>query len=146
LERHDQFRLYQLETRALLVVFNKNRAYLLNQIDYEDYTLPEPSSIIHLVQTGKNLQFYAAESLKGLAHYRLNTQTKKVELVKRFTADSLKINGTFSYIVDLNLRLLANGVIFVLDAETGLIEVNVSASTGKMLVGHRNCESFDTIS
>ena len=33
LERHDQFRLYKLETRALLVVFNKNRAYLLNQID-----------------------------------------------------------------------------------------------------------------
>lgn len=60
LERHDQFRLYQLETRALLVIFNKNRAYLLNQIDYDDYTLPEPSSIIHLQHTGKDLEFYAA--------------------------------------------------------------------------------------
>jgi len=91
------------------------------------------------------LEFYAAESLKGLSHYRLNTQTKKIELVKRFNTDSLKINGTFSYIVDLNLRQLPSGVIFVLDAETGLIEVNVTASTGKLMVGHRNCESFDTI-
>lgn len=48
LDRHDQFHLYKLETRALLVVYNRNRAYLLNQIDYEDYTLPEPSSILHL--------------------------------------------------------------------------------------------------
>lgn len=146
LERHDQFRLYQLETRALLVVFNKNRAYLLNQIDYDDYTLPEPSSIIHLQQTGTGLEFYAAESLKGLAHYRLNVQGKKIELVKRFTAESLNMEGKFGYIVDLNLRLLGSGIVYALDAEAGLVEVDVKQDKAKVIVGHRNCESFDSIS
>jgi hypothetical protein len=147
LERHDQFRLYQLETRALLVVFNKNRAYLLNQIDYEDYTLPEPSSIIHLQQIGSALEFYAAESLKGLAHYRLNAQTKKVELVQRFTGTSLGLGEQFSYIVDVNLRLLDSGIVYALDAETGLVEVNIrDEAKSRVIVAHRNCESFDTIS
>lgn len=146
LERHDQFRLYQLETRALLVVFNKNRAYLLNQIDYDDYTLPEPSSIVHLQQTGKDLEFYVAESLKGLAHYRLNPQTKKIELIKRFTGKDLQLEEKFSYIVDINLRLLSSGIVYALDAEAGLVEVSIKEGKGKVVVAHRNCESFDSIS
>lgn len=138
LDRHDQFHLYKLETRALLVVFNRNRAYLLNQIDYEDYTLPEPSSILHLQETGSKMEFYAAESLKGLAHYRLNPQTKKIELLKMFTAESLKLKE-FSYIVDVNLRLLSSGIIYVLDAEAGLVEINTKENKAKLIVAHRNC-------
>lgn len=60
LERYDQFKMYKLENKALLVIFNKNRAYLLNEIDYEDYTFSEISSIVHLQETGKDNEFYAA--------------------------------------------------------------------------------------
>lgn len=121
------------------MVFNRNRAYLLNQIDYEDYTLPEPSSILHLQQTGDNMEFYAAESLKGLAHYRLNPQTKKIELLKRYTSEGLKLPEAFGYIVDVNLRLLNSGIIFVLDAEAGLVEVNTKEDKARLIVAHRNC-------
>lgn len=31
-----------------MVIYNTKKALLLNTIDYEDYTLPYPSSIIHL--------------------------------------------------------------------------------------------------
>ena len=60
LERHDQFKMYRLQDKALLVVFNRNKAYLLSEVQYEDYSLPEISSIIHLQQTQKDLEFYAA--------------------------------------------------------------------------------------
>lgn len=91
------------------------------------------------------MEFYAAESLKGLAHYRLNPQTKKIELLKLFTAESLKLKD-FSYIVDVNLRLLSSGIIYALDAEAGLVEINTKQNKAKLIVSHRNCESFDTIS
>lgn len=40
LERFDKFKMYKLGNKALLVVYNKKKAYLLNQLDYEDYQLP----------------------------------------------------------------------------------------------------------
>lgn len=84
--------------------------------------MPEISSIIHLQQTEKDLEFYAAETFKGLAHYRLNHQTKTVELIKRINGDSLKLEGQFNYIVDLNLiHLASKNIVYVLDAEMGLL-------------------------
>ena len=82
-----------------------------------------------------------------MAHYRLNPQTKTVELIKRINGDSLKLEGQFNYIVDLNLiHLTAKNIIYVLDAEMGLLELNLSDSpAAKLIVKHRNCESFDTI-
>jgi hypothetical protein len=40
--------MYKLGKRGLLVVYNKKKVYLLNQLDYEDYTLPDVSTILHL--------------------------------------------------------------------------------------------------
>ncbi len=50
--------------------------------------------------------------------------------------------------MDLNLLYLSSKKIaYVLDAEMGLLELNLSgeAPTAKLIVKHRNCESFDTI-
>jgi hypothetical protein len=86
--------------------------------------LGEISSIIHLQEVGQNMEFYAAESLKGLAHYRLNATSKSVELVERYTGENIGLAGKFNYIVDLNLRLLSNkNIIYALDAEIGLVEI-----------------------
>lgn len=50
LGRFEQFKMYPLGQKALLVVHNKQRAYLLDQQGYTDLTLPELSSIVHLEQ------------------------------------------------------------------------------------------------
>jgi hypothetical protein len=34
LDRYDQFKMYKLQNRALIVIFNKKRVYLLNEVDY----------------------------------------------------------------------------------------------------------------
>jgi len=63
--------MYKLGGRGMLVIYNKKIVYLLNQLDYEDYTLPDISNIVHL-QELNNEEFFAAEFMKGLTHYKLN--------------------------------------------------------------------------
>ena len=82
----DQFKMYKFGDRGILVIYNKQRVYVLNQIDYQDYSLPEISTIIHLEQLPQNGEFFAAEFMKGLTHYRLNQNNKKIEIVKRYDA------------------------------------------------------------
>ena len=55
------------------------------------------------------------------------------------------LKGRFNYIVDINLRLLPiKGIIYALDAEIGLVEIEIAnAQKSKILVSHKNCESFD---
>jgi hypothetical protein len=40
--------MYKLNGKGLIVVYNKNTVYLLTEKDYQDYNLPETSSITHL--------------------------------------------------------------------------------------------------
>ncbi len=44
--------MYKIGNKGLIVVYNKRRAYLLSQLDYEDFTLPDLSTIIHLTPYG----------------------------------------------------------------------------------------------
>jgi hypothetical protein len=62
------------------------------------------------------MEFFAAESMRGLTHYKLDTKTKTAQIIKRYTGNSIGLEGKFNYIVDLNLRSYSQKIIYVLDA------------------------------
>ena len=69
--------MYKLGDKGLLVINNKRKAYLLGQLDYEDFQFAETSSIMHLVPLN-DLEFYAAEFNKGLVRYKLVPEEKRI--------------------------------------------------------------------
>ena len=71
-----------------LHIHNKPNAFLLNNLDYEDYLLPSPSSIVHLDPLSQDF-FLAAEFSRGLALYRLDHTHKTVEVVRRIAGEDV---------------------------------------------------------
>ena len=89
LDRFDKFKMYKLaKDRAILLIHNKPNAFLLNNLDYEDYLLPSPSSIVHLDPLSQDF-FLAAEFSRGLALYRLDHTHKTVEVVRRIAGEDV---------------------------------------------------------
>ena len=56
-----------------------------------------------------------------MGHYRLNHETKSIDLVKRYTKDDLKLDAT--YIVDVNTNYISEGEVYLLDAKAGMIRI-----------------------
>ena len=118
--KFDKFKMYQLGNKALLVTYNKNKVYLLDTLDYEVYELPTESTMSHLTELN-SMEFYAAEFMKGLTHYKLNATSKKVEVVKVITGETLGRPKDFKYVVDVSLNFLKEGIIMALDVQQGLV-------------------------
>ena len=62
------------------------------------------------------------------------------------TGALLGLPGQFSYVVDVNLNYFRESVVLALDAELGLVELDFRDNiTGRVVVAHRMCESFDSV-
>jgi len=105
LDRFDKYKLYKVGKKGLLVIYNKRIAYLLGPNSYEKYYFKEPETIVHLAALSPD-EFYTAEFMKGLAHYKINHNTKKIELVKKIKGNSIGLDGNFKYVVDVSLAFI----------------------------------------
>lgn len=63
--------------------------------------------------------------MNGLAHYKLDTSSKKVELVKRIDEATLGLNDALKYVMDVSLNFIDQGIILILDAEKGLVQIKI---------------------
>ena len=64
--------------------------------------------------------------MHGLAHYKLDASSKKVELVKRIDGTALGLNDALHYVMDVSLNFINQGIILILDAEKGLVKITLS--------------------
>jgi len=71
---------------------------------------------VHL-QELNSWEFFAAEFMKGLTHYKLNEKSKTIEIVKKYTGSNIGLSTSLNYVVDLNLNFYEKEkIIYILDA------------------------------
>ena len=61
-------------------------------------------------------EFYAAEFMKGLSHYKMDHDSKKIKLVQRIKGQDVSLPDQFKYVVDVSLAFYREGIILALDA------------------------------
>lgn len=97
--------MYKLETKALLVIYNRKEAFLLDQNGHTKYTFDQDSSLVYLSPVNDD-EFYAAEFTKGLIHYQLDHETKNIKAIRTLTGSTIGLPGKMKYVVDVNLNFL----------------------------------------
>ena len=79
------------------------------------YYFEEATAIVHLDALSGD-EFYAAEFMKGLSHYKMDHSNKQIKLVQRIKGEDVNLPNQFKYVVDVSLAFFHQNIILALDA------------------------------